>query len=231
MRQEKETYRDHRYERKFLVKALARRDLEAIIARNAAVFTEIHAQRRINNIYLDDAAFGNYFTSVEGIADRYKARIRWYGDSMHFAQNPICEIKEKKGLSGNKWRFALGDFSLDQPRLGDTIFDAIMESGMPTDLSSLLRSLKPVLLNRYQRKYYQSADKRFRLTLDWDIEFFEIKSRNNLFLRTWIDPTVSVVELKYDPADDVDVDTITNGFPFRLSKSSKYVTGVKHLYP
>jgi SPX domain protein involved in polyphosphate accumulation len=231
MRQEKETHRDYRYERKFLVEALARRDLEAIIARNAAVFHEIYAQRRINNIYLDDAAFGNYFTSIDGVADRYKARIRWYGDSIGFAENPICEIKEKKGLSGNKWRFALNDFSLDQPRLGDTIFDAITESGMPTDLSNLLRSLKPVLLNRYQRKYYQSADKRFRLTLDWDIEFFEIKSRNNLFLRTWIDPTVSVVELKYDPVDDVDVDTITNGFPFRLSKSSKYVTGVKQLYP
>jgi hypothetical protein len=231
MKQEKETFGDYRYERKFVVENLARRDLEAIIVRNPAVFTEIYAQRRINNIYFDDASFGNYFTSVDGVADRYKARVRWYGDSMRFAQNPVCEIKEKKGLSGKKWRFALNDFSLNQPRLGNAIFDAIMESGMPTDLSGLLRSLKLVLLNRYRRKYYQSADKRFRLTLDWDIEFFEIESRNNLFLRTWADRLVSVVELKYDPADDADVDTITNGFPFRLSKSSKYVTGVRHLYP
>lgn len=226
-----ETFEDYRYERKFLVDALAPRDLEAIIARNPAVFSEIHAQRRINNIYLDDAAFGNYLTSVDGVADRYKARVRWYGDAMRFAQNPVCEIKEKKGLSGKKWRFALNDFSLDQPRLGDAISDAILASEMPTDLSGLVRSLKLVLLNRYRRKYYQSADRRFRLTLDWDIEFFEIRSRNNLFLRTWADRTVSVVELKYHPADDGDVATITNGFPFRLSKSSKYVTGVKHLYP
>ncbi len=231
MKKEIKNLADYRYERKFLVQTLALRDLEAIIARNPGAFSEIHAQRRINNIYLDDGALGNYFTSVDGVADRYKARIRWYGESMRFAHNPVCEIKEKRGLTGRKWRFALGDFSLDQVRLGDAIFDAILTADMPADFSGLVRSLKLILLNRYWRKYYQSADKRFRLTLDWDMEFFEINSRKNLFLRTWTDRTVSVVELKYHPADDADVATITNSFPFRLSKSSKYVTGVKHLYP
>ena len=225
-----ETPGDYRYERKFIVETLARPDLEAIIARNPAAFREVHAQRRVNNIYLDDASFANYLTSVDGVSERYKARVRWYGDSIHFAHDPVCEIKEKKGLSGKKWRFPLSGFSLNQPQLRETIFRAITESNMPGDLSSLVRSLEPVLLNRYRRKYYQSADRRFRLTLDWNLEFLEITSFKNLFLRVWKDQRVSIIELKYDPEDDADVDTITNDFPFRLSKSSKYVAGVKQLY-
>ncbi|MFT7452391.1 MAG: hypothetical protein ACI9VN_003123 [Patescibacteria group bacterium] len=38
-----------------------------------------------------------------------------------------------------------------------------------------------------------------------------------------------IVELKYDIVDDEDAQYISNLFPFRLTKSSKYVSGVDHL--
>jgi hypothetical protein len=38
-----------------------------------------------------------------------------------------------------------------------------------------------------------------------------------------------IVELKYAAGDDDDARSITSAFPFRPTKSSKYVTGVQRL--
>ena len=91
-------------------------------------------------------------------------------------------------------------------------------------------SLRPTLLNRYKRKYYQSFDKAFRLTLDEEMKFYRILGRKSNLLFRMFDEMNAVMELKYHPDDDNRARTITNLFPFRMTKSSKYLDGMVKLY-
>ena len=45
---------------------------------------------------------------------------------------------------------------------------AVLDREARDHLRHLLPTLEPVLINRYRRRYYRSADTRFRLTLDDD---------------------------------------------------------------
>ena len=54
--------------------------------------------------------------------------------------------------------------------------------------------------------------------------------RNNLFLNKISDNRSIILEIKYNLDDDKIIDKITNSFPFRLTKNSKYITGVSRLY-
>jgi hypothetical protein len=36
-----------------------------------------------------------------------------------------------------------------------------------------------------------------------------------------------IMELKYDECNDLSAEKITNSFPFRLTKSSKYIMGIQ----
>ena len=75
-------------------------------------------------------------------------------------------------------------------------------SALPNDVLFDLRQLRPVLLNRYSRKYYQSADKRYRITLDTDVSFFHFLGSFRGHAVTSIVPGTTILELKYSMADD-----------------------------
>ena len=83
-----------------------------------------------------------------------------------------------------------------------------------------------MLLNRYKRKYVQSSDGDYRITLDTDMVYYNINSYNNLFLHKAVDYSNTIVELKYNYDKDESAEHIVKYFPFRLTKSSKYVTGI-----
>ena len=48
---------------------------------------------------------------------------------------------------------------------------AFANAPLPEQVRSALNYLRPALLNRYQRHYFQSADGRFRLTVDSGLQF------------------------------------------------------------
>ena len=50
----------------------------------------------------------------------------------------------------------------------------------------------------------------------------------NNFLYPYREELKTVVELKYDQEWDVEAEKITNQFPFRLDKNSKFVAGMSH---
>ena len=91
-------------------------------------------------------------------------------------------------------------------------------------------SLKPSLLNRYLRKYYESCDGKYRITVDTDQSFYLVNSHGNFFLNKIADNNTVILELKYNHDYDSGASYITTKFPFRLTKSSKYVTGVERVF-
>ena len=82
----------------------------------------------------------------------------------------------------------------------------------------------------YNRRYFESADHNFRITVDSILEYYNIKLTNNNFINKYIDLESIILELKYNQNFDHEAMNITNGFPFRLTKSSKYINGIEKLY-
>ena len=220
-----------RYERKFLISGVNRKEIESIIKLHPALFTEIFSERYINNIYFDTFDKNNYFENINGNSERMKVRIRWYGSLFGKIENPTLEIKIKKGLLGLKKRFSLLPFKLDHNIDYLDFFALVEKSGISEEIDKIdLKSLFPVILNGYKRKYFLSADKEYRITIDSDQIFYAIDKRNNSFMNKQEDRANIIIELKYDFNADKNADRITNISPFRLSKNSKYVNGLNVCY-
>ena len=193
------------------------------------MFSEIFSKRFVNNIYFDSIDLKNYHDNVDGSTYRKKVRIRWYGDLFGTIEKPVLEIKTKNGLLGKKESFALAQFKLDEAFSFDNIKDDIDKADIPEIVSLELRSLEPVVVNRYCRKYFMCANTDYRITVDSGLLFYAVSSKNNSFLHRALNDEI-ILEVKYDEDKDDIVTNITSHFPFRLSKSSKYVTGINKLY-
>lgn len=216
----------YRYERKFHIKNLSREEVISLVSLNSSIFNFSFKKRIINNIYFDNFNFKNYFENVEGDTDRVKVRVRWYGKLFKKINKPTLEIKIKKGFLGYKDSIPIENFKLKNDLTN--IFDKINNSYIYKYYN--LNSLNPVLLNSYCRSYYISNDKSYRITIDDKQSYYKIYKTNNSFNHSVKDNRSIILEIKYNDSKDDNVNFITNNFPFRMTKNSKYVNGVDALY-
>tara|TARA_B110000046_G_C13019611_1_gene410410 strand:+ start:3485 stop:4240 length:756 start_codon:yes stop_codon:yes gene_type:complete len=218
---------NYRYERKFTVPDnFTLKTIEQFVKRNKALFREVFHIRQVNNIYFDTAAYNDYFDNVLGVSDRKKIRVRWYGDTLGAISSPVLEIKIKKGVVGDKWSYKLKPFTLDNDFENHTIQNIFKESSLPLPILESVKMVTPTLLNSYSRKYFLSADNKFRVTLDFKLLYHKIDKRfNNFNFAPAVDEN-KIIELKYGLSDDKMANAISTQFPFRLNKNSKYVNGV-----
>ncbi|MGD8751588.1 MAG: polyphosphate polymerase domain-containing protein [Anaerolineales bacterium] len=219
----------YRYERKFVVSELSQYEIESLLMLHPAMFFEIYHSRFVNNLYFDSPDRKHYLENIDGLADRVKVRIRWYGDLFGYIEEPTLELKLKYGLVGRKEVYPLSPLSIDGCLENDTFLEVFAESNVPDEIKFNLTSLELSLLNRYRRKYFKSVDGSFRITIDTGMECYLVQGHSNTFLHKSVDAVNTVVELKYAPENDSRVDQITKHFPFRMTKSSKYVNGVERL--
>lgn len=219
-----------RHERKFLVDSLTTPEVEALVRLHPAMFSPIHSRRYINNVYFDTEDGRALRDGLEGAGDRVKMRIRWYGDLVG-THDATLEFKIKRGLVGRKESVAIGQVEVThgmsreqlQGILGGVVAD------LPAALAELLVTSRPVLVNRYRRSYFRSGDGRFRLTLDDEQQFFPFAGGSTALRHGSRDRRSSIVELKYAAEHDGDAHRIASRFPFRLTKSSKFVSGLARL--
>ena len=85
-----------RYERKFVISELLQQEIELIIRFHPAMFSEIHQPRWVNNIYFDSFGARNYRDNVEGLRNRVKVRLRWYGSFFGLVKELRLEKKKEK---------------------------------------------------------------------------------------------------------------------------------------
>ncbi len=218
-----------RYERKFYVNELNCKEIEYVIKSHPAFFSEVYFERNVNNIYLDSIDRKNYWDSLNGLNKREKLRIRWYGSLFGLIKKPYLEIKQKNNFLCCKDKYPLQPFTLSRLVSFNKFLSDISNSKISDLIKEKLKFSKFSLLNCYKRKYFLSADKKFRLTLDYNIKYFTLSSNNNTFFNTITDRNIAIIELKYKQDDDDLADKISSLFPFRLGKSSKYVSGINYL--
>ena len=206
-----------RYERKYKIDQLALSLVEQSIRLHPAGFRKIFPDRQVNNIYFDTTDFVTFKENVMGISERKKYRIRWYGTDVSKIENPTFEIKIKNNQLGDKISKAFPAFDLSKLNFSKKEIQSFSQALLP---------LYPTLLNSYQRSYYGTSDGKFRITIDWKMRYFSLLNRSQ-FRSYRIEDHGVVMELKYDESLDGKTDRITQHFPYRMTKSSKYVTGLE----
>ncbi len=214
-----------RYERKLLVSDLNEHEVEHLVRMHPAAFSEVYHQRWINNIYFDTPGLDSYWDNVCGSEHRIKSRIRWYGELLGAVPGGTLESKVKQGVVGHKLSAPVGPFCVDGDLDDRTLNTLLRDADLDLGLRKSILTTQPVLINRYLRKYFLSGDKKYRLTMDTHMEYVRFDSANRFHNRIKTNGQL-VLEIKYGVDHDQTADTIAGYFPFRISKSSKYVTGL-----
>ena len=216
----------YRYERKFLLQGLHLEQVRAVIQTHPAHFRIAYPPRQVNNVYFDTADLQAYWNHVNGTSPRSKLRLRWYGQEKGLINSAELELKAKDGLCGTKPRCPVGKLRFSGRLDPAELREAMRLDGMNSAMAGYFFRSSPSLFNRYLRRYYVSADGRFRLTVDTDMLFRVVNGRFYGHRRRHSPSDLLVVELKYDVADDADAFRICDALPFRRTKLSKYVYGI-----
>ena len=214
-----------RYERKFILNSFKRNYLIHQIKISKLRFYEHHQQRFVNSIYLDTHNLRSYKQNIDGLKNREKFRIRWYGDFL-INGNIFLEIKKKNNDLGKKIIFPLKtqlNMNSKQNFNIKRINNILTESDLPKNIEIKLKELKPKLLIRYRRAYFVSKIHPIRITLDDMINYKTIGNNfkiSNLFEK---ENKQLIVELKYPT--NLNPQEFNNflDLPIRLSRNSKYV--------
>ncbi|HET7872862.1 MAG TPA: VTC domain-containing protein [Terriglobales bacterium] len=217
-----------RFERKFVFETLSVPELQALIRRHPAGFREAYPPRIVNNIYLDSLGLTSYHDHINGSSKRSKTRVRWYGPPSARISKPLLEQKVKSGQISGKIVEQLPDLTLNGEGACGAIQQALTQTAAPDVLKLHVRQLVPSLFNRYERWYYVSADGRYRLTVDAGLQFGTPETQSACQRLPVTGQTV-LLELKFLPDCAEGAERITNAFPFRLTRFSKYVFGIQRL--
>ena len=219
-----------RYERKFLFENCHVQEVIQSVYRNSHAFQEIFHRRKVNNIYFDDSNYNFYKQNVEGVADRKKLRLRWYGEDTCNIENPTVEVKKKMGEAGDKDSFRLKGvfFDLGVRSTNDVYRQLVDKTTGHISVHEALKKLHPTLINTYERRYFLSFCGRYRITVDYNQAFY---NPNYTVLKNSQRKIKDIVlELKYAVADDDEARQVSQQIKTRLSKNSKYVNGINLLY-
>ena len=194
-----------------------------------ALFKEIFHKRQVNNIYLDSIELDNYRANLRGSPAREKTRIRWYGDLFQTIDKPALEIKRRFGLVGDKLSYPLNPIELSRQYCWQAIVEsqktfANQDNSESQVIIDKLSCQIPSIVNSYYRRYFLSANGKFRITIDTEIKYFSTNTR--WINSSSVDESQIIMELKFDPVDAKEAPGISNYFPFRLARNSKYVNGI-----
>ena len=219
-----------RYERKFVYdKGNPQQIIDNEVLKSPFFFSEIFHKRRVNNIYFDDNNFSFFKQNVLGVGDREKYRLRWYGQTIEEIKDPTIEVKRRLGEVGDKVSFKLKGMEKNILQPFRNNIELFKGQELPKEIKQRILGLKPSLINSYERRYFLSKCKIFRITIDYNLSFYDVhrpQIKSNLFNINEV-----ILELKYNLDSDNVSKEVSHNLSERLTKSSKYVKGINLIYP
>jgi len=178
----------------------------------------------VRSVYFDDALLSACYANLNGMGTRRKLRLRWY-DSLKPGTGFFLEIKWRDKRITGKHRLqiqsstALADMTWREIRVE-------LERVMPENLQTYLhRYSDPVVIVQYNREHFSTRDG-LRLTLDYDLTFYDQMGRKNIstsFPRR-VDGLV-VLEGKTPVGREAELRRWLYPFSPRATRCSKYVHG------
>ena len=85
----------NRFERKWVFKSKNYLALVNSLLRSELFFINQYPSRKVNSIYFDDLNFSSVRENLDGVSNKKKIRVRWYGVKNKLIK-PHLEIKSKK---------------------------------------------------------------------------------------------------------------------------------------
>ncbi len=217
-----------RYELKMIGGDFMTADIRSWLRVHPMGFRTAYPARLVNNVYFDSPYLTQYTENLAGVADRKKVRLRWYGEGTEQVQLTF-EVKCKRGRVG--WKLSqsiqqLVDLSMPWREMLE-----IVRNELTPDLRLFLETGgQPVLINRYQREYYETFDGIVRVTLDYDQKYFDQRFSPSPNLRGYFPPGEdAIVEFKAGVFDGELLARCMSALPLRVTRGSKYVRGVETL--
>ena len=221
--------KEFRYEKKIFLKNIYYDQSLNLINKINTQFRKSYPNRFVNNIYFDDLDFNSFFENLDGLANRKKIRIRWYGDC-YGCINSNLEFKIKKGNVGYKRIFKNLNFEINNSIKIKELNKTIINKLDNEYLKGKLIPFQPVLFNRYKRNYYESLDSSIRITIDKDIHSKRLISNSIISYKSKDRSDIAILEIKFDNLLDLNKVNDLLDFKFSISKHSKYVYGLSNTY-
>ena len=95
-----------RFERKWLFKSNNSLSLINALIRSNLFFRTQYPTRKVNSVYFDTYGYTSIRQNLDGVSNKKKIRVRWYGNR-EIINNPVIEIKSKKGFETKKESIAI----------------------------------------------------------------------------------------------------------------------------
>lgn len=216
-----------RYEIKVRCPAAIRPEIEAWIRTHWAHWQVRYPPRQVNNIYFDTPDGAAAKDNLDGVGERRKLRLRWYGPSLKRVTEARLEIKGREGAVSWKMVYAL-DVALDLTRqTWPEIRDILRAAMEPRAALWLAEMSTPTLISSYWRSYYSTPDGYIRMTLDTALRVYD--------QRFWDRPNISsparfpeIVIMEWKAAAEClpRLADLLAEFPLRPDRHSKYVQGL-----
>jgi len=216
-----------RYEIKYNIKEVDLTKLKYLLKTHPYSFKSVYKIRQVNNIYFDTLNYENYIENIEGEKNRQKYRIRWYGDFYGISGDPYFEIKYKSGSLGWKDKLKIqSELDIKKNQKLTPNFKSLLKENYIKLFIKNYQFISPTLLNCYKREYFISNNEKFRITVDTNIQYFDPKKILN---ENKIPKEMNqiILEIKFEKNHYEELEKVTNFFPFRITKSSKYIMGVQ----
>ena len=207
-----------RFERKWVFKSNNYLALINSLIRSKLFFRNHYPRRNVNSMYFDTHDFISIRQNLDGVSNKKKIRIRWYGDKDVLIK-PIIEIKSKKGFETKKESISIKE--LDNLKL-------LSIENLKTAQEKLNIKLKqkkiiyPVLTTHYVREYFISLNGKIRATIDYNLRSIFLSNLSQIdIIKNF--KNVCILELKYSTSLDKYVRENLKDISLRLSKNSKFV--------
>ena len=192
---------------------------------------QIHNQvvSTVRSVYFDDARLSACQANLDGLGIRRKLRLRWY-DQLLPGHEAFLEVKWRNNRVTGKHRMHV---TCQQPlselaykHWFDELFNKVPQHVMPY----LLSYCEPTVLVEYRREHFISADRDLRLTIDYDLAFYDQTGKQ--FISTQFPcrkPDFMVLEGKTPVGRERELRDLLYPLALRASRCSKYVQGCMDL--
>lgn len=219
-----------RYEVKLVTRGFGLPLARSWIRAHSGAFAVSYPPRIVNNLYMDTHDMQWLDESVEGLSQRRKVRLRWYGDQTGKVAAAF-EVKRKHDRANWKLRHPVAEpLELTAGGTWPGIVSRSLESLPGWIRAEIGADLVPVLVNRYRREYYEDRSGKLRITIDSDQDVYDqrLSARPNLMRRAPRRDSV-VIEVK-GPLDEWErIKEVAAELPVRVTRNSKYALGYESI--
>ena len=207
-----------RFERKWLFRSNNYLAMINSLLRSKLFFRTQYPLRKVNSIYFDTQDYVSIRQNLDGVSNKKKIRIRWYGNK-NIINKPIIEIKSKKGFETKKESISIKE--LDNLNLLNLDNLKTIQEILNFKLKQK-KVIHPVLTTHYEREYFISLNGKIRATVDYNLKSIFLNNLSQIDIVKNF-KNICILEFKYPTSLDKYVRKNLRDVSLRLSKNSKFV--------